>query len=238
MRRVDLLPAIYEQRRRERRNFFLVIIGGLVVLVLLIGWWLVLGFQVGAANEDLADRQARNSELTAEIAELQEFADLETEVQTKTTSLQTVMAGDLDWPALMTEIAMVIPDDVWLTSLSTSAGQTEGAAVVPTETNPIDIDAREPFGRILFDGEALSMRAIANWLIRLETVDEFLAVYLGSASGGEEEATFNFTNTIELGQDAVSGRFQEGVLDEDDDDEDEDEDEDQEDDDEDEDEDE
>ena len=214
MRRVDLLPAIHEQRRRERRNLVVVVLAGLGVLLLLVGWWIVLGFQINSAENVLADRQAQNLQLQEQIAELTQFADLETEVQNKKSSLQTVMAGDLDWPALMTEIAMVIPDDVWLTSLSASAGSTEGATAAPTETAPIDIDPREPFGRILFEGRALSMRAVANWLIREETVDEFLAVYLGSATDSEFEGQliFNFSNTIELGEKAVSGRFQEGDL--------------------------
>lgn len=209
MRRVDLLPSIYAQRRRDRRNLVLAVLIGVVLLLGLIAWYLALGFQVNAAREDLAERQSQNIALSQEIAELQQFQELETEVQNKRTALQTVMAGDLDWPAVLTEIAMVIPDDVWLTSLTTSAGATEGASVVPTEANAIDIDPREPFGRILFDGEALSMRDVATWLIRLETVDEFLAVYLGSAAGGDEGGTFRFSTTLELGDEAVSGRFQE-----------------------------
>jgi len=212
MRRVDLLPAIHEQRRRERRNFVIVVLSGLLVLLILIGWWVVLGFKINSAENVLAERQAQNLQLQTQIAELAQFADLESEVQNKKSSLQTVMAGDLDWPALMTEIAMVIPDDVWLRSLTASAGTTAGAAPVPTESNPIDIDPREPFGRILFEGNALSMRAVANWLIRQETVDEFLAVYLGAASEAEfgGQIAFGFSNTIELGEDSVSGRFQDG----------------------------
>jgi Tfp pilus assembly protein PilN len=212
MRRVDLLPAIHEQRRLERRNFMFVVLAGLMVLVILIGWWVVLGFKINSAENVLADRQAQNLQLQQQIAELSQFADLESEVQNKKSSLQTVMAGDLDWPALMTEIAMVIPDDVWLGSLTASAGTTAGATTVPTETNTIDIDPREPFGRILFEGHALSMRSVANWLIRQETVDEFLAVYLGAATDSEfgGQSTFDFTNTIELGEKAVSGRFQDG----------------------------
>ena len=106
------------------------------------------------------------------------------------------MAGDLDWPALMTEIAMVIPDDVWLTGLEdASAGSTGGATTVPTETNPIDIDTRTPFGRISFSGNALSMRAVANWLIRQETVEDFLAVYLGTAGGDVDEAANSSLNS-------------------------------------------
>ena len=213
MRRIDLLPAIYEQRRRDRRNLFFVLIAGVVALLLLVGWYVILGFRVNSARDELAKRQARNVVLQQQITELQQFADLEAEVQNKQAALQTVMAGDLDWPALLTEIAMVIPDDVWLESLTTSAGATEGAEAVPTETNPIDIDTRQPFGRILFGGKSLSMRAVANWLIRLETVDEFLAVYLGSATESEEEGvrTFEFSTTLELGEGAVSKRYQQDL---------------------------
>lgn len=216
MRRIDLLPAIYEQRRRERRNLLLVVVAGVVVFLLLVGWFLALGLQVRKAENDLADRQARNLVLQQQINELQQFADLETEVLNKRAALQTVMAGDLDWPVLLTEIAMVIPDDVWLLTLDSSAGATEGAQTVPTETNAIDIDTRPQFGRILFSGKALSMRAVANWLIRLETVDEFLAVYLGSSAESEDTESpvpvFDFSTTLELGEKAVSKRFQNTEL--------------------------
>jgi Tfp pilus assembly protein PilN len=216
MRRIDLLPAVYEQRRRERRNLLLVILAGILVFLLLVGWFVVLGFQVNNAESDLAERQARNTVLQQQINELQQFADLEAEVLNKRAALQTVMAGDLDWPVLLTEIAMVIPDDVWLVSLDTSAGATEGAQEVPTENNPIDIDTRPQFGRILFSGKALSMRAVANWLIRLETVDEFLAVYLGSSAESQDDdfpvPTFDFSTTLELGEKAVSKRFQNTEL--------------------------
>jgi Tfp pilus assembly protein PilN len=213
MRRIDLLPAIYAQRRRERRNLFLVIVAGLVVLLLMFVWWFLLGVQVQDAQEDLAAAQAKNVQLSQDIQRLEQFADLESEVQSKRTALQTVFAGDLDWPALFTELAMVIPDDVWLRTLSTSAGATEGAQPVPTEANPIDIEAAEPFGRMQFEGSAVSMRAVATWLLRLDTVDEFLAAYLGSAERPEEPgdtgiAVVEFANTIELSDKAVSQRFQ------------------------------
>jgi Tfp pilus assembly protein PilN len=211
MRRIDLLPAIYAQRRRERRNLVVVVVAAIVALLLLVGWYVALGFQINGAEEELADRQAQNLVLQQQITELQQFANLEIEVQNKRAALQTVMAGDLDWPALLTEIAMVIPDDVWLENLTTSAGATEGAETAPTEANPIDIDARQTFGRIIFAGKSLSMRAVANWLIRLETVDEFLAVYLGSATQSEDETgvpVFDFSTTLELGEKAVSKRFQ------------------------------
>ncbi len=211
MRRIDLLPRVYAERRRQRRNLGLIAIAGLLALLLLLGWWVLLGLQINDAEDRLVAVQDRNRVLEERIAELQRFAELAAEVEAKRTALQTVFAGDVDWPALMTEIAMVVPGEVWLTSMTGSAGQTEGAAPVGTETAAVRIDEREPFGRLAFTGTSLSMPGVARWMLRLETVREFFAVFLNTAS--ETEATagvelVTFDNTLELSNRAASRRFQ------------------------------
>lgn len=217
MRRIDLLPSTYAERRRQRRNFTLVVVGSLVVLLLLIGYWFTLGLQINDAEDELAQVQAENDALQAQIDELQRFADLEAEVQAKRTALQTVFAGDVDWPAILTELAMVVPGEVWLDQLTASAGATAGAAPAGTETAAIRISEKEPFGRIAFNGQSVTMRGVATWMLRLEGVREFFAVYLGSATaaaateGQTGVGVVTFSNTLELSSRAASGRFQEGV---------------------------
>lgn len=211
MRRIDLLPSVYAERRRQRRNVVSVFVAGLLVLLLLLGWWFYLGIQINDAEEELAQVVAQNDALEAEIAELQRFAALAAEVEAKRTALQTVFAGDIDWPALLTEVAMVIPGEVWLTSLVGSAGSTEGASPVGTETAAVRIDNNEPFGRLEFGGTSLSMPGVAKWMIRLESVKEFFAVYLNNAAAAEQEVgvgTVSFESTLELSEKATSRRFQ------------------------------
>lgn len=211
MRRIDLLPAVYEERRRQRRNVTTVIIVGVLVVLLVLGYWFYLGLQINDAEDELAEVRSRNATIEAQIAELQRFADLAAEVEAKRTALQTVFAGDVDWPALLTEIAMVIPGEVWLTSLTASAGVTEGAQPVGTETAAVRIDNNEPFGRIAFLGRSLSMPGVARWMLRVESVREFFAVYLNSAVVAEDEAGVNvvdFDNSLELSNRAASKRFQ------------------------------
>ncbi|MEA2434228.1 MAG: hypothetical protein QOG54_1685 [Actinomycetota bacterium] len=213
MRRIDLLPPVYQAKRREKRNIGLVLAAGAMVLVLLIAYYFYLGMQITDAKNELAEVQAQNAQIQAQIDELQRFAQLQAEVDAKRTALQLVMAGDIDWPAVMTEIAMVVPGEVWLESLTGSAGTTEGAAPVGTETAAVDIEPNPQVGRLSFTGVALSMPGVAKWLLRLESVKEFFAVYLGGATANIEPnvaTTVNFTSTLELSDKAVSGRFQKG----------------------------
>jgi Tfp pilus assembly protein PilN len=215
MRQIDLLPASYAEKRRERRTLGLVVGGGLALLLALVAWWLMLGGQVSEAESQLADAQAGNAKLGAQIAELQRFAELEAEVQIKELALQSVMTGDVAWPSVLTEVAIVIPGEVWLTEFTASAGLTEGATPVGTETAPVRVSGAVPTGRIQFQGGSLSMPGVSKWLIRLADTNGFSAVWLNSAAeaeGTETTSSFiEFDSTIELNDKSLSGRFLDGA---------------------------
>lgn len=211
MRRIDLLPPSYLKRRRERNSFVIAGVAISLVVLLLLGWWFLLGLRVNDAEEELLAVQTANADLDRQIQELQRFVLLQNEVEAKRTALQTVMTGDVDWPGVLAEIAMVIPSEVWLTNLTASAGVTEGAATVPTESSPIPISDLEPFGRVEFQGQSLSMPGVAKWMVRLESVESFFATYLQNATSGQSPTggeLVTFGTTIELSDDASSGRFQ------------------------------
>lgn len=209
MRPIDLLPPAYAEQRRQRRNVAIVVIAGLVVLVLLFVWWLMLGAQIADRRNELASIESRNAALEAEIAELQRFADLEAEVGAKEQALATVMQGDLAWPSILTEIAMVIPGEIWFENLSGSAGLAEGGQPAGTETAAIRVTEKPSVGRLLFTGHSLTMPGVSKWLIRLAGVRGFNAAWLNNAAEAEFEgvSVVDFDNTIELGTRALSRRF-------------------------------
>ncbi len=223
IRRVGLLPLRYERQRRERRRIGFTALTGLVVLAALVFWWFMIAGEIQEAGDQLALVEATNANLQSDIDELQSFAELADEVQKKRTALQQVMAGDVDWPALLTEVALVVPGEVWLTTLTASAGQTEGAAPVGTETAAVRISEKRAFGRVQFVGKSLSFPGIAKWLIRQETVEDFSAVWLNSATKEAQEASagattaagpevVTFDTTIELSGKIASRRFEGGAL--------------------------
>lgn len=214
MRRIELLPDSYRVRRQERRSIGLVIVAGLLVLVLVLGYWISLGMRVSDAEDELTQVQSRNGALQAEIDSLQRFADLEAEVIAKQGALATVMAGDVDWSSVLTEVAMVIPGEIWFTNLTASAGQTEGATAVGTESAPVRISEEQPFGRIQFQGTSLTMPGVAKWLVRLGAAREFNALWLNDATEaelGEGVEVVNFDSTLELSDRAASRRYLDGL---------------------------
>jgi Tfp pilus assembly protein PilN len=215
MRQIDLLPATFAERRRERRILATIVGAGLALLLALVAYWFMLGGQVSEARSELAAAQQRNSQLQTQIAELQHFADLESEVQEKELALQTVMTGDVAWPSVLTEIATVIPGEVWLTDMTASAGATEGAAPVGTELSPIRVAQNLPAGRIQFQGRSLSMPGISKWLMQLAGTKGFSAAWLNSATkteeSGSQAAFIEFDSTIELNDKSFSDRFLEGT---------------------------
>lgn len=216
MRRIDLLPPVYAERRHERRRLAVVVAAGVVMLMLLIAGWAILGGAIADEEDELEAARARNARIQTMIADLARFSDLQDEVDTKLAALETVMAGDVDWPTLLTELAMVIPGEVWLEGLTASAAGTEGEEPVGTETAEIRVAAQEPFGRILFNGKSLTMPGVAKWLIRLRSVNEFSAIWLSDATESQvdvEEGApviFSFGSTLELSDAAASERFQKG----------------------------
>jgi Tfp pilus assembly protein PilN len=218
MRRIDLLPSSYAEKRREKRNIGLVMLAGLAVLALLLFYWVFLGTKIGAAEEELAEVEGRNAALQAEIIRLQEFQDLETEVAQKRQALAAVTAADVDWPTILTEIALVTPTDVWFTQLSGSRAGSLGETPVSTEVAEVRLAKTAAAGRVSFSGEALSMPAVAKLLVRLEEIRGVTAVYLQNAveeesAGGEDEGparVVTFDTTIELTENVRANRFTEG----------------------------
>lgn len=211
MRRIDLLPVAYVQRRKERRNITLIVVAGMLVALFLVVWYFMLRGQISNARDELATIQSRNQVLEGQIAELQRFAELDAEVKAKRTALQTVFAGDIDWPSVMTSIAMVTPGEVWLSGLQANGSAVADAAAVPT--GEFALTQKTTVGRLAFTANSAScMPGVAKWLVRMASVEEFDAAWIGSAAEADSrpgcEPPVIFDSTLELNEKALSHRFE------------------------------
>jgi Tfp pilus assembly protein PilN len=187
MRAFDLMPKESEREKAQASPAFLKVVLALVaVLVLagLAGAYMMMGARASERQAAADDLRAQLAEIEAEATADQgpNTAALTVEGQARTAALSEALAARVAWDRILREFSLVLPEDVWLTTLSSSS---PAAAAVP------DPSAATAAGGATFtiNGFATSQEAVALLLSRLEVIPEFASVQLQSSTrgGGEVE---------------------------------------------------
>ena len=190
-RRISLLPGEIEVSRRERRQVAFAAAGVAAFAGLLLGVYALRNGQVSQAEDDAAAAEARTAELNAQISQLQDVEGLELDIAQRRERVLAVLDGDIAWTRLIQEVAAVLPEDVWLTTLqATRLGGTG-------------------FGSVNFGGMGFDQTSTAHWIIRLSELESLTSLWVpssakGAAGGGAEIVTF--TSNAELTAEAQSDR--------------------------------
>lgn len=187
MRAINLLP------RDEKRGtgptistpVAITALGGLIVVTALLGMLIV------SAHGSVKARQLELSQKDAELAavpvpaqkQLQQQDALVTDKAGRVSALNSALAKRVAWDRVLREFALVLPDDVWLLSLSakapTLAATTPTAPASPTST---DSSTTTPAlgGDLGFniEGYTYSHDAVARLLSRLAVVPDLEHVQL------------------------------------------------------------
>lgn len=201
--RINLLPPEVLERQRTRRRTVMVAGAGVLVLVVLAGFYFVQILTLQGVEDDIEIQQAENAQLEAQIAELQDIAALEDEIERTRLVLTGLLADRVLWSGILRDISLVIPGEVWLSGITAQLGLTgtdEAGAPVATTTGVV--------GQISFSGFAFDHRDVALWLSRLEDVRGFINPWLSTSSKspiGEQEAV-TFTSSVDLSEQAVARR--------------------------------
>ena len=205
MSQVNLLPPELRERQAIRRRTSLAVILGVGVIVLVGVFYVLQTQRLAGVEDDLAAQQDRNAQLSSEIGALQQFADLQAELQAKQGLVDTLFLNEVSWSSALLDVSRVIPDASYLTNLT---GQVTAVAVDPAapeaETTLI--------GSMTFQGAALETETIANWLTRLEQIEGWVNPWVTSA---QETLPFSgiytFSSGLDLSASAATDRGQGGV---------------------------
>jgi Tfp pilus assembly protein PilN len=205
---VNLLPPELRQRQVVRRNTTVVAVAGVGLLAVIGAFYFLQVMNLNRAKDDLAAQQAVNSGLTSDIAGLQDFANLQTELESKEQLVDTVYANEVAWSVVLLDVSRAIPSDAYLTSLSAQISAVTGEApptAVPGEpTNLI--------GSISFEGQALEADTIATWLTHLDQVKGWVNAWLQSANEtGPFTKIYDFSSGVDVTTDAVTKRGKAGL---------------------------
>jgi hypothetical protein len=226
--RIDLLPRQLVEQRVVRRQHTGIGAGFLVLLALL-GLWYALESRERGRVEDQADQeQAVASGLRARRVQLQPLADLESQIAASEQLRASVYRHEIRFSNVMRDISAIVPDDVWLTSMTVAFNGAEGGAAsggtstttpagtAATAATPGSPGAGSPVASISFGGSGLEHVDVGGFLRALARGPKkggqqvYLNPYFTTSAKADEDGqqTVTFSATVDLSSAAYSGRFQ------------------------------
>lgn len=234
MRAVNLLPR-EDTRRRETPKpasgavKVAAVGGGVVVLALAAGFV----FASRAVNTQRANLQSAQAQLAATPRKPNHNAHARAKVASdrdrRAVALATALSQRVSWDRVLRRLALVLPDDIWLTDLAGSTPVTTTAPSVTGTTSPPPSGptsgptsgtspgttsastAPPAFGAtptgLTLDGYAYSQQAVARLLSRLQVSPDLKNVQLKTSKlttlGGRNVVQFTIMSDIRSGSDAA-----------------------------------
>jgi Tfp pilus assembly protein PilN len=177
MRAINLLPRDDARRRPQRPQWAVVV--PVIVAVLLSGALSILFLN---ASGKVKDKQAALTQLKDELAAIPTpdaskvrtqnalVADKATRVQ----ALNAALSRRVAWDRVFRELSLVLPDDVWLSTLAAKAPMSPSVATAPAAASGTAVAATE----FSLDGYTYSHAAVARLLSRLAVVPDLVNVQL------------------------------------------------------------
>jgi Tfp pilus assembly protein PilN len=189
MRAVNLLPRDEQKARSEgRRAPLLVLAGGLGAVT-------VAAVMLGvSASSGTSDKRAELERVQAAIARLPKPAQPEVSTGALTqertdriVALSAALSNRIAFDRLLRQIALVLPEDAWLTGLSATTPETPA----PTPSSP-GAPSPQPAAAadgVTIQGATYSHSSVARVLSRLAVLPSLQNVRLSASTIGEEPST-------------------------------------------------
>jgi Tfp pilus assembly protein PilN len=188
MRAVNLIPP--EERRGDRAPLrtgpiVYVVVAAMAVALAAVTAVVLTGNQIADKKAEKASLEAQQAEAKAKAEALAPYSQFANMSDARAQTVSSLAKSRFDWERVMHELAIVIPDDVWLTEMT---------GTVSPETS-IESGATVE-GRDQVLGPALEMvgcgasqRAVARFLSALRDIDGVTRVGLGESTKPEGSTT-------------------------------------------------
>jgi Tfp pilus assembly protein PilN len=209
VRPVNLIPP--DLRRGDsaplRTGPFAYIVVGALALALVGVTLLVLASnEVGEKKDELMTLRREDAAAKARAEKLAPYAQFQAMSQQRAETVTSLANSRFDWPRVMRELALILPDDVLLTNLNAgagaAAGEEAGEGLGGTQGPTLDLT-----------GCTTSQDAIARFVTALKDIDGVTRVGLQSSAVGEgasadasgacEKAGFNANYQLVVAFDAA-----------------------------------
>ena len=173
MIRINLLPRERARRVLVTPRIITLAIAG-VVIVALVAVTIYLNRRNDRVRADIEDLNAEIAVLAPQVAQVEDLERRINALRQREQVLKRLDEARVPWESVLTEVAAVIPRDVWLTSLNAGADN-----------------------NLAFNGNGLSYQAVARFMLNLDASPMFQDVDLSTTRkvkiGTREVATFSIT---------------------------------------------
>lgn len=197
MRAVNLLPKDVAKPQSRVPNPLVLIGGGggLLVLVALAVMTMSASGTVSEKRDAVADAELRLQQALVPEPNVPETAPIDAELakqeQARTAALTAALGTRVSWDRILRRFSLVLPDDVWLTSMTATApGSGDGAS------------AAAPAPGLVIAGRTYSHDGVARLLSRLEVMPDLVNPRLQSSSltdaGGRSIVDFSIIADLEV----------------------------------------
>ena len=176
MTRINLIPPEILEKRKTEGRLAWVLLAFVVVAAFLVGFFGVMRVSVGVKEQDVASAEQETESLELQAARFQVFEEREEDLQRRVEMSRQVLQGRVDWNRLCQELSLVLPDDVWLTSINGS--EELGVTIVGSA-----LDFRD-------DVPDSGHKIIASTLVRLADLDQLYNVWLSDSTKAGEDTEF------------------------------------------------
>jgi Tfp pilus assembly protein PilN len=207
MRAVNLLPRQQAQRKRERTNTVALAagIGGAVVVLVLAAGFLLANRSVNRQRDALSTARAVLAATPAHhvSAETNAFrSSILNQREQRSLALAAAIGRRVAWDRILRRMALVLPDDVWLTNVTGTMPLEPTAATAPTTPSAL------PAAPTAFtlQGSTYSQAGVARLLARLQVVPDLKNVQLQTSTatviGNQRSINFTIVSDIRKGRGA------------------------------------
>lgn len=183
MRPVNLIPP--EQRRGDQAQLrtgplMYIVLGALVLLLLGVTMLVLTDNRIADGKAEVATLKQEDAAAAAEAKKLAAFTQFRTLSEQRIATVRTLADSRFDWERVMRELSLVLPSNVWLTSLSASA---TSSTAVAGEGGGSESGLRGavPGPALELSGCASGQEAVAEFVTALEDIDGVTRVGLGSS---------------------------------------------------------
>lgn len=184
-KRINLLPRTERVRTATNVPALILLVVGLVIVFALGFGYYWLSTERGNLEDELVEKQAQLSDLQAQVDTLDEYRRLAAEVSRREEVVTGVYAGRTLLSKVLSDFSLVIPENVWITTMSLTAGE----AQVELADQPGTFVSGQ--GTMSLSGDTYSFPDVAAFLVRLKLISALSDITLGSAGaalGGVDPA--------------------------------------------------